>query len=491
MTRFNGCSPKVITFLCSLLLGVLAGKDALAQTADVGTANEATSTAPIISEVGKELIALLADLAAGEQNPSQRLSLAPVLSKALVTIQKLPQLRLSQQNLALVQAQRTEALAALLPQVTVSAGSGARAGAISGTTYSGTGTQTSISGKQLLYDFGASTGSLRAADKRLSAVEYRIQFQRSEILLKALEAFYETQRALMQVRLSRENLQARRSFVKYIRDREELGASSAADVVRAESRVAEALEQVATAMQKMASAQAVYRQFYAEEAEPYILPDEPVLENFDVLRVSEILKDHPQLTEAEINLQAAQEDRDSAKAKMYGGFYLEATKSETLDPGRPVLQSDSLMIVLRSDIYAGGGQLAKVEQADARVAQAKLERDRIRLDLERTLREAYAEYSGQVAAVSARLLVFRASEQSYAISKDLYAFSRSSLFEVFKSQEELYLVGQRLIDSLVDRAKSKYRLLHASHQLTKYTAEYNCPDPIKCIIDSPSQNSAR
>jgi outer membrane protein TolC len=104
------------------------------------------------------------------------------------------------------------------------------------------------------------------------------------------------------------------------------------------------------------------------------------------------------------------------------------------------------------------------------VAQAQEDLARVRQELERNLREVIGEYAGQVAAVSARLLVFRASEESYSIAKDLYAFSRSSLFEVFKAQEDLYAAGQRLIDSLVDRAKSKMRLLHASQRLSGLVA---------------------
>lgn len=86
-------------------------------------------------------------------------------------------------------------------------------------------------------------------------------------------------------------------------------------------------------------------------------------------------------------------------------------------------------------------------------------------DLIRNLRDSYSDYNGQVAAVSARMLVFKGAEDSYGISKDLYAFSRSSLFEVLKSQEDLFNAGQRLIDSVINRAVARYKLLHAGQML--------------------------
>lgn len=426
--------------------------------------------APVIEQVGRELVALLAELADAERDPGKRLDLLPVLRRASAATDALPQLRSAREARRLPLAQRREALAALLPQVTLSAGSGQRNSDSSGVSTRGSGSQTSLTGKQLLYDFGASSASLTAADRRIDSADQRFEVIRSEVLYRSLEVFYESQRALLQVRLARENLQARRSFVAYIVERAELGASSKADVVRAEARVAEALEQLAQALQRLTNAQSAYRQFYGAEAEPYVLPVEPVVEEFDPSNLTHLTARHPQVLEAEANLEAARAELASAKARLYGGLYFEVTQSETLDPGRPPTRGLSAMVVLRSDLYAGGSQEARIAQADIRVAQAQEDLARVRQELERNLREVIGEYAGQVAAVSARLLVFRASEESYSIAKDLYAFSRSSLFEVFKAQEDLYAAGQRLIDSLVDRAKSKMRLLHASQRLSGLVA---------------------
>jgi adhesin transport system outer membrane protein len=131
--------------------------------------------------------------------------------------------------------------------------------------------------------------------------------------------------------------------------------------------------------------------------------------------------------------------------------------------------------MFRSELYAGGAQSARVEQAVAKVEQAEFEVERVKQDLLRSMREAYADYNGQVAGVAARMLVFKGAEDSYAIAKDLYAFSRSSLFEVLKSQEDLFNAGQRLIDSVVNRAEAKYKLLHAAQVLISRVNENKTP----------------
>jgi outer membrane protein TolC len=446
----------------------------------------ATPTA--IDRVGREMIDLLTELAAGESDPSKRLPPEPVLTRARIATDAVPLLRVAQSGELSAMAQRREALAALLPQVTLSAGGGQRAYDFGGAYYAGGGRQISVNGRQLLYDFGASRGALNAADKRIEASRLRIDRQRSEILLRALEFFYETQRALLQVRLARENLEARRSFVSYITERAELGASSNADVIRAEARVAEGLDILASAMQRLAVSQANYRQFYGVEAEPYVLPFEEPLTGLQAEEVILTLRNHPLLIEADLNLAAAKDERDAAQAKLLGGVFFEVTASHTDDPGRNAQRNDSAMVVLRSELYSGGAQSARVAQAEAKIQQMQAEFDRVQLELERSAREAFSDFTGQVAAVSARMLVFRSAQDSYLVSKELFAFSRSSLFDVFRTQEDLNNAGQRLIDSIVERAKAKFKLLHAMHRLQPYAEARSCNERSPCNTTSPSLN---
>ena len=63
------------------------------------------------------------------------------------------------------------------------------------------------------------------------------------------------------------------------------------------------------------------------------------------------------------------------------------------------------------------------------------------------------------------MLVFNGAKDSYSITKELYSFSRISLFEVLSAQEQLFNSGRQLIDSIVDRAISKYQLLRITYEL--------------------------
>lgn len=424
----------------------------------------------VIDVIGQDMVKMLDNLTEGERDPTKRLPLRPVVDKVLSAVDQAPVFRQADTSVALAKGQKREALSRFLPQISAGVGKGTRTfdtqTADGFQEQSGSYEQRSVQVSQLIFDFGTSIFGHSAASRRLEAAEAKRRAMRSEVILATVTSFYEVQRALLQVRLSRENLAARRSFVEFVKERAELGASSSADVVRAQSRVAEALDALSSSLQSLSRAQATYRQYFADEAEPYTLPDEIVTEDLNLNNIEEYIQSHPLLIEAELNKEAAQKEFYAARGQLIGGIYAEASLSDTKDPGETEFRSDNTFTVrFKADLFTGGSQTARVAQSSARYDLASLELDKVRLDLVRDLRDAFAEYNGNIAAVSARMLVFKGAEDSYAISKDLYAFSRTSLFEVLKSQEELYTAGQRLIDSIINRAISKYRLLHASQQL--------------------------
>ena len=106
---------------------------------------------------------------------------------------------------------------------------------------------------------------------------------KTNFFLRAISSFYEVQRALLQTRLARENLASRKAFVSFIRQRMEIGASSTADVIRAEARVAGALGALSSALESLAIARTNYKSIFGKEAEPYILPRELELRDLNVI----------------------------------------------------------------------------------------------------------------------------------------------------------------------------------------------------------------
>ena len=448
---------------------VADGKDANTESLNPAVSNE-------IDLIGREMSRIMQELSDGEKDPTKRLPIEPVIEAAKEAVSKSPTVLQIGSSLNLYVAQKDEITAGKRPQVSASVGGGNRSFETesSGTVVSNSGAyqSRSVSASQLLFDFGSVDNQIGATEIRGEAATAELRAIKGQIFLDAISAFYEVQRSLLQLRLARENVNSRRAFVEFVRDRADLGASSAADVVRAESRVAEAMDLMSSAAQSLARSQAVYRQYYGKEAQPYALPREISVDELDFLDLEAYLETHPDAVRTRLLVDAAQKDYRATVGQQRGALNFQASMSQTKNPGSSNFLDDrTLTLNFESKLYAGGSKDALLRQSEAQLAQAKFERDRVYLDIQRNLRDAFAEYEGKLAGVSARILVTEGAENSYEISKEMYAFSRISLFELLKTQEELFSAGQRLIDSIVDRALSKYRLLHAAQQLPEVIFE--------------------
>ena len=402
MHDYKGQNYLIIIFLFLFLLN---SEKTLAQS------SVEDSSLVSIESIGNDMVNLLDRLSFGELDPTQRLDILPVLEKAIVAVDNSPVFQEIQAKKTYLISVRNEFDTAFNPTLSADGGLGRRSfesTASDGSTIRTTGNylEQSITGQKLLYDFGANELQKEAAQYEILAADSRLKNTQSELLLEALEAFYEVQRSLLQSRLARENLQARKTFVNFIRERNSLGASSSADVVRAESRVAEALDLLSSSLRSLSEAQARYRQYYNSEAEPYILPKEIDVQDLELFDVEKYALQHPLFIEAEFQIKVILSQIETLKAQRYGQIVAQGTISNARSAGQNNFNNDvSVGLNFQAELYSGGLQESKMEQAKARLLQAELNRNSIRVRVVKELREKFATYEGELSAVDARLLV--------------------------------------------------------------------------------------
>ena len=161
-----------------------------------------------------------------------------------------------------LQNQKTEAFAAFLPKVSVSAGAGTKDQRT--TTYSSDGNSSSksISASQLIYDFGTSTSAYSSAEAKLSATEYAAYTQRSEILLQMISATLDYQKSKQSLVFTQGFIDTRKDFLEIMRQKEDLGAGSKLDIIRARTKLSEALDELPVAEKKLITSQATYKNLF-------------------------------------------------------------------------------------------------------------------------------------------------------------------------------------------------------------------------------------
>ena len=431
------------------------------------------ATSETIESIGQDMVTLLDELMFGERDPTVRLQLLPIIEKINQASLKTPIFLEAKSNIELLENQKKELQASLKPVISTTGNVGQRS--FESTSSSGGTTRTTgqfakqgIEANKILYDFKATDKQIIAKDFEILSIEERTKDIKSDIFIEIMSSFYEVQRHLLQSRLARENLQSRKAFVNFIRERNSLGASSSADVVRAESRVAGALDKLSNTLMSLSRAQASYRQYFQEEAEPYILPKELSVEILDEFNLESYLLEHPEVISAKLSVQSAEANLEATKSRNKGKLNLNGELSYSRSPGDNNFNQDiSTGLTYSRDLYSGGADILKVDQAKLKLKSSMLELDKVKIRISKDIRESFANYEGAVSAVDAQILVLEGAKETYSITKELYAFSRVSLFEVLSSQEELFNAGIKLIDSIIDRALAKYNLLNSTQQLIK------------------------
>jgi len=81
------------------------------------------------------------------------------------------------------------------------------------------------------------------------------------------------------------------------------------------------------------------------------------------------------------------------------------------------------------------------------------------------LAQALAEAHNSTAAMQARKEAVQVAALAFDAVREQFAFRRGNLLDVLRAQEELYGAGRDMVDSVVDQALARYRLLNVAMEL--------------------------
>lgn len=327
--------------------------------------------------------------------------------------------------------------------------------------------------RQLLYDFGASGGAIAGTTARDEQAMFRVQLTRSEVALRAVQAFHELVRSGRQLALAQSNEQARASIVDLVKQRQVIGGGTLSDVVRAQSRLAEAAAITASAQQRLGVAQAVYREMFNQAPATGSQSVDVVfavnLEDDFRLQLSQSGLETWKVRMALSARQAAQAEVRTAQGRALPAINLELSNSrrDLVGPGTPGTDR-SVMLVARQSLFGGWADTARIDQATQKLRQADEELESSRREATRALDQAVLESESLTQIVQTRAGSARLAADSLRMVREQYAYRRGTLLDLLTAQESLYGAGRDLIDAQVDQAVARFRLLHASSLLNRF-----------------------
>jgi adhesin transport system outer membrane protein len=384
-----------------------------------------------------------------------------------------PDVGVADSQLGFAQSGSSLAFASLLPQVQGFSNTGKQS--VGQDSYLGTpaynrdGTSYGITMRQVLFDFGSTIFGFRAGKAQQAAAQELFNSKKSEQALKTVAAFIDLERARAQMSLAIENANSRLSIVKLVKERYELGGGAKPDIIRAESRYAEALANVTATQNRLKIAEAGYRDAFNKN--PVAIINGP---NYEVpiadqnKTAQELAASYPGLLQLARLKDAAKETSSAAIAQMLPSFNLfyNNTTNGVSAPLAPS-QSTTLQVQLAYNFYTGGSDTAKKDQAKFKAIQAEREFQSGLRQFEKTLSQNQAEVKNSDDLVAARKIAAVSAISSMRAVREQFAFNKGTLLDLLTAQESLYGAGRDLVDAEADRQVSRYRLLHLTSGLDK------------------------
>ena len=361
------------------------------------------------------------------------------------------------ESLKLAEERKNEVFSRFLPRVTSSVGGGIKSGGLNNDSSS---QSMSLNVTQLVYDFGVTGRQLDSAEKEALASQAKVENQRTQLLLAIITSIHEVYRAKTQLLLSQGFVSTRKDFLNSTREREKLGGASNADVIRAETKLSESLDKIPVQVKSLKDAQAKLLEFFVQE-NPEIgltrLPD--ISPNLLMITQDNLMKNY-QIRELSNQLSAANLNFDAEKSSSFGRFNLQAgyqnTDTNLLSPQ----EQSNLLLTYQLDIFTGFERSAKINQAGYRVKALEFELERQKRELTTELSQSVNNFDAQSASVVSRAELVVGAKLSNKVNKELFELNKTSINDLFRSQEEYISAAKNLVDAMVDKNLSFYQMLN-------------------------------
>ena len=480
-----------------LALGPGGGSAVHAQTAAAPVAPAAASPPPgalpqtfeqlRVNTVADQLIRYLGQVVRWVDAPDTRAPTSVLSAPVLAAVERHPEARIATEQRTGAAYGTREAQAGWLPQVSAGVEGGRRSndavfrpGISSVPAYDDNSKAVTLSARQLVWDFGAVNHQI---DSRLAvemSVQARAQAKRSELTLRALSAWLELFRTREALAASQMNVLSRQQILRFIEERTELGASSASDVLRARARLADAQAAEVATRNQLSAAEAVYLEFF-DQAAPgqLVLPEVPVLDAARLADLASLVSASPLVAEARRQADAAEAEARAAAAALLPSISFDVSlRRRDLGGGGTPGTDWSAGLAVRQNVFNGGADQARAQQAEQRAREARLGETNLRRQLERALAQAVADVQNSSTAVLARKEAAQVAAVALEAVREQFAFRRGSLLDLLRAQEELHQATRDLIDAVANQTLSRYRFLHLSADLAPmFGVPVNAPAP--------------
>lgn len=392
-----------------------------------------------------------------------------VLSYVRMTLQRHPELLLSEAQSRGAESQAREAQAQRTPKLTLSGNAGFDRQKINAASLTNKYEQSQAQARvsMPLLDHGL-TAQIEQRRHASVGADWKLVDKREDLMLRTLETYTEMLRAHRLLKLSQDNLAMHREYVQQVKAIAKLDLGRAADLPAAMGRVALA-ESVNTT--RLARLEQVRLEFQSLTGLSQV-QDLPGLSSFAPATTLDeayqaALKASPALQVARADIESARQGVLLAKAPYRPRVSLDASAKSGRDWGGVKGQQSDLYLGVQAEwtVPAGGAYGHAVQAAHEGEVATRYAYEKARDELQLRVSTAWFEFLAHSQSLGSYTDYVNHAEAMVDASRKQFKIGRRSLLDVLNAENELFTARSNKLTSELDQIKSAWRLMGLQGQL--------------------------
>ena len=327
--------------------------------------------------------------------------------------------------------------------------------------------QAGVTLTQMLFDGFAVRSAVAGERARVDSSAYRIALTAEELALRVAGAYLEVLRRHETILAAKQNFNAHQHLYHQIKRRSESGVGRGADLAQAQARLALAVDTLRAEESALKDAELEYLQLVGSPPGELNKPPSPLRElprNEESARTMAVAN-HPAVKAAKADVEFAQSLQDAAKAAFYPRFELAVAATHDNDRVRGLADDQSVMLRIRYNLFQGGSDRARVNQAGYQVRELTETLNRTRRQVEQ---EAAMAFNANVTARDRVPTLTQYAESSLA-TREAYAkqfsIGQRSLLDLLNAESEYYSARYSYITAQYADVVTAYRVLASTGSL--------------------------
>ena len=339
-------------------------------------------------------------------------------------------------------------------------------------------TSARIEATQPLYDGNRRTARLQAAKHRVSAQRARLVSIEQTVFLSTGVTFMDVVRDQAVVELTVNNVAVLRRRLQAAQDQFEVGEVTRTDVAQAEARLARAIAEQASAEGQLEASRAGYERVVGEL--PGRLEAPPPLAGLPATKeeaVEAASQQHPDVTAASFEEQAALADADAIRSELLPRVNLVGTVSHATDAsGRGTRNNDvTVAATVSMPLYEAGSVTSRRRAAIETASRMRaVTEDRRRVAIEQAVR-AWENLASAQARMESLETEVRASEIALDGLQQEAEVGTRTLLDVLDAEQDLLDARVNVVRTKQAEAVASYQLAAAMGRLTAEAQQVPVP----------------